>query len=222
MDGDPTRETGSGGASARVPTPMRPRRHFILAAALLATFAVLAAGAFVALELRDSGRGAATVLGSVIGGPFKLTDQNGKTVTNTDLEGKWLLVYFGYTHCPDACPTALSNIALALADLGPKKSEVRPVFITVDPERDTAAALKDYVSAFDAPILALTGSNAEIARTAREYRVYYAKHPEPGGDYSMDHSSVIYVMDPKGRFSASFTGEDPPAAIAARLQKLLG
>lgn len=223
MDGDPTREPGRGSAPPQMRAPMRPRQHFILAAALLAAFAILAAGAFVALELRDNGRGtAATVLGSVIGGPFKLTDQDGKTVTNTDLEGSWLLVYFGYTHCPDACPTALSNIALALADLGPKKSEVRPVFITVDPERDTAPALKDYVSAFDAPILALTGTDAEIARTAREYRVYYAKHPEPGGDYSMDHSSVIYVMDPKGRFTASFTGEDPPAAIAARLKKLLG
>jgi protein SCO1/2 len=143
-------------------------------------------------------------------------------VTNTDLEGKWLLVYFGYTHCPDACPTALNNIALALDDLGIEKKEVRPVFITIDPERDTSQALKDYVAAFGAPILALTGNDAAIAQAANEYRVYYAKHPEAGGDYSMDHTSIIYVMDPKGRFTASFTGEDPPAEIAARLKKLLG
>jgi protein SCO1/2 len=191
-------------------------------AAVLAGLAILGAGAFVALELHDNPRGASgTLLGSAIGGPFKLVDQNGKTVTNTALEGKWLLVYFGYTHCPDACPTALNNIALALADLGAEKNEVRPVFITIDPERDTPQALKDYVAAFDAPILALTGSSAAVGQAANEYRVYYAKHPEAGGDYSMDHTSIIYVMDPKGRFTASFTGEDPPEQIAARLKKLL-
>ena len=209
-------------------TPPRPdpisasRPRLVLAAALLGGFLVLAAGALVALELHDATRGAAgSLLAPAIGGPFKLVDQNGRTVTNTELEGKWLLVYFGYTHCPDACPTALNNIALALSQLGPEKSSVRPVFITVDPARDTPQVMKDYVSAFDAPILALTGSAAAIAQAAREYRVYYAKHPEQGGDYSMDHTSIIYVMDPKGRFTASFTGEDPPQAIAARLKKLL-
>jgi protein SCO1/2 len=210
----------SGNTGRRAPARQQPR--LLLAAALLAGFAILGAGAFVALDLRDSPRGAAgTLLSSAIGGPFKLIDQNGKTVTNTDLEGKWLLVYFGYTHCPDACPTALNNIALALRDLGAEKQQVRPVFITVDPERDTSSAMKEYVQAFDAPIVALTGSDAAIAQAAKEYRVYYAKHAEAGGEYSMDHSSIIYVMDPKGRFTASFTGEDPPAQIAARLKKLL-
>ena len=216
MDGD------ASGRLAQRPPPLRSRPGLVLAAALLLGFAILGAGAFVALELRESPRGAAgTILGSAIGGPFKLVDQNGNTVTNTDLEGKWLLVYFGYTHCPDACPTALNNIALALSDLGAEKKEVRPVFITIDPERDTSSAMKDYVSAFDAPILALTGSAEAIAQAAKEYRVYYAKHPEPSGDYSMDHTSIIYVMDPKGRFTASFSGEDPPEQIAARLKKLL-
>ena len=216
MDGD------ASGRLAQRPPPLRSRPGLVLAAALLLGFAILGAGAFVALELRESPRGAAgTILGSAIGGPFKLVDQNGNTVTSTDLEGKWLLVYFGYTHCPDACPTALNNIALALSDLGAEKKEVRPVFITIDPERDTSSAMKDYVSAFDAPILALTGSAEAIAQAAKEYRVYYAKHPEPGGDYSMDHTSIIYVMDPKGRFTASFSGEDPPEQIAARLKKLL-
>ncbi len=201
---------------------LRDSTRLLLAAALLAGFAILGAGAFMALELRDNPRGAAgTLLSSAIGGPFKLVDQNGKTVTNTDLEGKWLLVYFGYTHCPDACPTALNNIALALRDLGAEKQQVRPIFITVDPERDTSSAMKDYVQAFDAPIVALTGSDAAIAQAAKEYRVYYAKHAEAGGEYSMDHSSIIYVMDPKGRFTASFTGEDSPEQIAARLKKLL-
>jgi protein SCO1 len=202
--------------------PQRPRPQLVLAAALLGGLMILGTGAFVALELHDTSHGAeGTLLSAAIGGPFKLIDQNGHTVTNTGLEGKWLLVYFGYTHCPDACPTALNNISLALSDLGAGKNEVRPVFITIDPERDTAPVMKDYVSAFDAPILALTGSDTAIAQAAKEYRVYYAKHPEPGGDYSMDHTSIIYVMDPKGRFTASFSGEDPPDQIAARLKKLL-
>ncbi len=215
MDGDAPRP-------APAQAPHRAQSRFFLAAALLGGVMILGAGALVALDLSGSPRGAAgTLLSAAIGGPFKLVDQNGNTVTNTELHGKWLLVYFGYTHCPDACPTALNNIALALADLGAEKSAVRPVFITVDPERDTAPVMKDYVASFDAPILALTGSPAAIAQAAKEYRVYYAKHPEAGGDYSMDHSSIIYVMDPKGRFTASFTGEDPPAEMAARLKKLL-
>ena len=197
--------------------------RFLLAASLLAGLIILGAGAFLALELQEVSRGAGgTLLGSAIGGPFQLVDQNGRTVTNTQLEGKWLLVYFGYTHCPDACPTALNNIAVALRDLGAKqRDEVRPVFITIDPARDTPKMLKDYVTAFDAPILALTGTAAQVAKAADDYRVYYAKHPEAGGDYSMDHSSIIYVMDPKGRFSASFSGEDPPDQMAERLKKLL-
>jgi protein SCO1 len=216
MDGDASR-----GVAQRQPS-LRSRPRLVLAAALLAGFAILGTGAFLALELRDNPRGAAgALLGSAIGGPFKLIDQNGNTVTNTDLEGKWLLVYFGYTHCPDACPTALNNIALTLSDLGAEKKDVRPVFITIDPERDTSQALKEYVAAFGAPILALTGNAAAIAQAANEYRVYYAKHPETGGDYSMDHTSIIYVMDPKGRFTASFTGDDPPEQMAARLKKLL-
>ncbi len=196
--------------------------RFLLLAAVLAGLVILGTGAFIVLALHDNPRGiAGTALSSAIGGPFHLIDQNGKTVTDADLKGKWSLIYFGYTHCPDACPTALNDIAIALDQLGPKRDAVRPVFITVDPERDTSAALKDYVTAFDAPILALTGTPDEVAQAAKGYRVYYAKHPEAGGDYSMDHSSVIYVMDPQGRFTASFTHESAPEQIAERLKKLL-
>jgi protein SCO1 len=193
-----------------------------LAAALLGGLVILGAGVFLGLAHRGTPRGAAgTLLASAIGGPFRLVDQDGKTVTDADLKGKWSLVYFGYTHCPDACPTALNDISIALDELGPKRGAVRPVFITVDPERDTPEVLKAYVTAFDAPILALTGSPQEIAQAAKGYRVYYAKHPEAGGDYSMDHSSVIYVMDPEGRFTASFTHQSTPEEIAERLKKLL-
>jgi protein SCO1/2 len=196
--------------------------RFVIVAAALAALVILGAGIFLALALRDNPRGAAgTAVASAIGGPFRLTDQNGETVTDADLKGKWSLVYFGYTHCPDACPTALNDISIALEDLGAKRDAVRPVFITVDPERDTPEALKAYVTSFDAPILALTGTLEQVAQAAKGYRVYYAKHPEAGGDYSMDHSSVIYVMDPQGRFTASFTHESTPEQIAERLKKLL-
>jgi protein SCO1/2 len=197
-------------------------RRSLLAVVFLGGLTILGAGAYLALSLHETPRGAAgTLLASAIGGPFRLVDQNGKTVTDADLKGKWSLVYFGYTHCPDACPTALNDISIALDDLGSQRSAVRPVFITVDPERDTPEVLKSYVTSFDAPILALTGTPEEIAQAAKGYRVYYAKHPEPGGDYSMDHSSVIYVMDPEGRFTASFTHENSPEEIAERLKKLL-
>ncbi|HEY3908915.1 MAG TPA: SCO family protein [Stellaceae bacterium] len=215
-------ETNSPGAPGTEPRAKASPR-FLVAAALLVGLMILGAGGFLALELHNASRGAqGTLLGSAIGGPFQLVDQNGRIVTNTQLEGKWLLVYFGYTHCPDACPTALNNIAVALHDLGAKqRGEVRPVFITIDPARDTSAVMKDYVTAFDAPILALTGTAKQVAKAADDYRVYYAKQPEPGGDYSMDHSSIIYVMDPKGRFSASFSGADSPQEMAARLKQLL-
>jgi protein SCO1/2 len=203
--------------------PPRGSPRFLLIAGILAGLVILGTGAFLAVVFQESPRGVAgTALASAIGGVFELVDQNGKTVTDADLKGKWSLIYFGYTHCPDACPTALNDISIALSELGPKRDAVRPVFITVDPERDTPEALKAYVTSFDAPILALTGTPDQVAKAAKAYRVYYAKHPEAGGNYSMDHSSVIYVMDPDGRFTASFTHESAPEQISERLKKLLG
>ena len=209
-------------ASPKPPSAGGPPR-FLVFAAVLAGLIVLGTGGYLALMLRETPRGiAGTALASAIGGPFQLVDQNGKTVTDADLKGKWSLIYFGYTHCPDACPTALNAISIALSELGSKRDAVRPVFITVDPERDTPQTLKSYITAFDAPILALTGTPEQVAHAAKDYRVYYAKHPEPDGDYAMDHSSVIYVMDPQGRFTATFTHESTPEQIAERLKKLVG
>src|SRR6202030_375210 len=140
-------------------SPAGGSRRFLLIAGVLAGLVILGTGAFLALALRDTPRGVAGMaLASAIGGPFQLVDQNGKTVTDADLKGKWSLVYFGYTHCPDACPTALNDIAIALDQLGPKREAVRSVFITVDRERDTPEVLKNYVTSFDAQILALSGS----------------------------------------------------------------
>jgi protein SCO1 len=205
-------------------TALRGTSRSLLVAFVLAACVFVGAGAFLAFELREGPRGVArTWLGSEIGGPFHLVDQNGRPVSDSDLRGRWLLVYFGYTHCPDACPTALNNIALAFRDLGaPLRHEIRPVFITIDPARDTPQAMKEYVASFDAPILALTGTAAQVAQAAKEYRVYYEKRPEPGGDYSLDHTSLIYVMDPRGRFAASLDSEDTPAQMEERLKQLLG
>jgi protein SCO1/2 len=174
------------------------------------------------LASRDNPKGAAgTLLASAIGGPFELVDQNGKAFSDADLHGKWHLVFFGYTHCPDTCPTALNEMSLALDRLGKARSEIGVVFISVDPERDTPDVLKSYVAAFDAPIEALTGSAEQVDKAARAYRIYYAKHKRPDGGYDMDHSAVIYVMDPQGRFTATLTPDSTAAAIAERLQKLL-
>jgi protein SCO1 len=153
-----------------------------------------------------------------IGGPFRLVGQNGTSVTDRDLLGKWSLVYFGYTRCPDECPEALNNIALALDRLGPGRASVRAVFITVDPEHDTPAVLKAYVAKFAAPILALTGTPSEVAQAAKAYRVYYSPHPEAS---EVDHSSIIYLMDPHGRFAANFPDATKAEDIARELQKRL-
>jgi protein SCO1/2 len=160
--------------------------------------------------------------GPAIGGPFELVDQTGRTITDETYRGKWLLVYFGYTHCPDACPTALNNIAVALDELGPRRKAVQPLFITVDPERDTVPVMKDYTAAFASDIVGLTGTQEQVGRAARAYRVYAKKHPTgTAGDYDMDHSSIVYLMDPKGRFVANFTHETTPDRMAARLKELV-
>lgn len=207
---------------ASPPVPPRTTPRFAIVAIVFAGVLVIAAGVLLALALRETPRGAAgTALASAIGGPFQLIDQNGKPFSDADLKGRWHLIFFGYTHCPDACPTALNEISLALDRLGMKRDEVGVVFITVDPERDTPDALKSYVQSFDAPIVALTGSPEAVAQAAKAYRVFYAKHPRADGDYDMDHSAVIYVMNPEGRFTATFTPDSSADAIVQRLQKLI-
>ena len=156
-----------------------------------------------------------------IGGPFSLVDQDGKAVTDRDFRGKWLIVYFGYTHCPDACPTALSELAAMMDRLGPASERVRPLFITVDPERDTQAVLKDYVSAFAPSIVGLTGTVEQTSAVAKNYRVYAAKGPvDENGGYEVAHSSVLYVMDPAGRFVRALGLEMTPEQMAASLKQL--
>jgi cytochrome oxidase Cu insertion factor (SCO1/SenC/PrrC family) len=158
-----------------------------------------------------------------IGGPFSLTDQDGRTVTNDSLKGKPTLIYFGYTYCPDVCPTSLLLMETAIEQIGPDSArKVNLVFITIDPERDTKELIKGYVSNFGTTFIGLTGTQEQIAAAARAYRVYYQKVPAKGGSpYLMDHSSIVYVLDRNGRFVNNFTHESKAEQIAAAVKKLL-
>jgi protein SCO1/2 len=167
------------------------------------TALALCCGVLTFALVRDASPAVATstVAGAAVGGPFTLVDSANQPVTDQHYRGKWLLVYFGYTFCPDVCPTTLNNIAQALTALGTHADAVVPLFITVDPKRDTPAAIGDYTKSFDPRIVGLTGSTAQIAAVAKEYHVYYAAQtPADNGDYLVDHSSLIYLMDRNGAF----------------------
>jgi len=158
---------------------------------------------------------------AAIGGPFSLTDQNGRTVTDKDLRGHPFLVFFGFTHCPDVCPTSLFEISEVLGKLGPDAQKVSALFVTIDPERDTPAAMKDYLSSFNPHLVGLTGDPAAIAAVAKEYRVYVKKVPLDNGDYTMDHTALVYLMDKDGRFVTPFNLKRTPEDAAADLRRYL-
>ena len=159
---------------------------------------------------------------SAVGGPFALTDQAGRRVTNAELAGKPYAMFFGYTHCPDVCPTTLSDMTGWLKALGPDAGKLRLVFVTVDPDRDTPAALADYMKAFDPRILALTGSQAEVDKTLTAFRVYAKKGEVKNGDYAMDHSAAIYLFDGAGAFRTVIGYGEKNDAALARLKELIG
>jgi protein SCO1/2 len=196
----------------------RSVRILVISAAFLAGL-VLCFG--VALML--SGRPSAPVAQQIaaIGGPFKLTDQNGRTVSDQDLKGRPFLVFFGFTHCPDVCPTTLFDVSELMRSLGPDADRARALFITVDPERDTPSVMKDYLSSFDPHLTGLTGDAAAIAAVAKAYRVYYKKVPLDQGGYTMDHTAIVYLMDKDGRFVAPFSLKRTTEAAAADLRRYL-
>ncbi len=158
---------------------------------------------------------------AAVGGPFKLIDQNGKEVSDQDLKGRPFLVFFGFTHCPDVCPTALFEVSQIMRALGPDAERTRALFITVDPERDTPAVLKEYLSSFDPRLTGLTGDPAALAAVAKAYRVYYKKVPLDQGGYTMDHTAIVYLMDKEGRFVAPFSLKRTTDAAAADLRRYL-
>ena len=156
-----------------------------------------------------------------VGGPFHLEDQNGKPVSDRDMKGRPFLVFFGFTHCPDICPTTLFDMSQLLRQLGPDADRTGALFITVDPERDTPAVMKDYLSNFDPHLRGLTGDRASIDAAIRGYRVYAKKVPLPGGDYTMDHTAIVYLMDKNGQFVAPFDLKRTVDAAAADLRRYL-
>jgi len=158
---------------------------------------------------------------SAIGGPFNLVDQNGKTITDQDMKGKPFLVFFGYTHCPDVCPTTLFDVSEVMRALGKDADRTSMLFVSVDPDRDTPPVLKDYLSSFDPHLRGVTGTPDGIAKIEREYRVYSKKVPEKNGEYSMDHSAVVYLMDKDGHFVAPFNLKRRPQASADDLRKYM-
>ena len=158
---------------------------------------------------------------AAIGGPFQLTDQHGKTVTDKSLKGKPTLIFFGYTHCPDVCPTSLFEMSEVLRALGKDADKVNAYFVSVDPERDTQAVMKDYLGSFDPHLEGLSGNPAEVAKLLTSYRVYAKKVPSKDGDYTMDHTALIYLMDRNGQFVSPFNLKRSPEEAATDLKKYL-
>jgi protein SCO1 len=159
---------------------------------------------------------------SAIGGAFTLTEQDGRTVTDAAFKGEPLLVFFGYTHCPDVCPTSLFEISEVFKTMGPDK-KVQALFITIDPARDTPETLKDYLSSFDPRIVGLSGDPSQTAAVEKAFRVYAKKVPGAHGDddYTMDHTAIVYLLDKQGRFVNAFNLERPPQEAAKDLERYL-
>lgn len=201
------------------PATFRILRYLIAllagAAAGLAAYLILGLDAAPTGPTRTTGR-------ALIGGPFELVDQDGKTRKDAEFRGKYMLVFFGYTHCPDFCPTGLQAMTDSLDALGKDAEKIQPIFITIDPDRDTAKVLKDYVSNFHKQLIGLTGSDAQVAQAAKAYRVYYARAGKPGtADYLMDHSTFTYLMGPDGKYLTHFSHGTPPKTVAERIRKLM-
>jgi protein SCO1/2 len=206
------------------PAERSNRPLLILMVAMMAVVAVAVVAMWHIVESgpRDPGYAAGT---PSIGGPFTLTDQSGATVTDKSYDGFYRLIYFGYTFCPDACPTELQVMAQAVEAMGPAGAKVQPIFITIDPARDTAKQLAGYVPLFDKRLVGLTGTPEQIATVAREYKVYYAKADEPGVDaksYGMNHSSFVYLMDPAGKFLTVFSSDTDSDKMAAEIKRYMG
>jgi protein SCO1/2 len=194
----------------------RTTRPLVVVAAFASSLVV---GLVVVLWLLGGLRGVTAP--SAIGGPFRLTDQAGQAVTEKNLQGKPTLIFFGFTHCPDVCPTSLFEISEVLRAMGKDADRVNAYFISVDPERDTAAAMKDYLSSFDPHLKGLTGDSDAVAKVISGFRVYAKKVPLKDGDYTMDHTALIYLMDRDGKFVAPFNLKRPPEEAAKDLKRYL-
>lgn len=197
-----------------------PRRPILVLAALILLIAAgIGTYAWMSRALHGpQGSGIA-----LVGGPFSLVDQDGRKVTEKDFLGKYMLVFFGYTFCPDVCPTELQVMSAALDQLGAEADRIQPVFVTIDPARDTPEVLKAYVANFNPRLMGLTGTPQQIAGIAKAYRVFYAKagNSTASTDYLMDHSAIIYLMGPDGRFVKHMAYTTDAAKLAAELKETL-
>ena len=194
----------------------RTTRPLVVIAAFASSLVV---GLVVVLWLLGGLRGVTAP--AAIGGPFRLTDQAGQTVTEKNLQGKPTLIFFGFTHCPDVCPTSLFEISEVLRAMGKDADRVNAYFISVDPERDTALAMKDYLSSFDPHLKGLSGDTGAVAKVTSGFRVYAKKVPLKDGDYTMDHTALIYLMDRDGKFVAPFNLKRTPEEAAKDLKRYL-
>ena len=187
--------------------------------------ALVAAAAWFQFGDAGGGKKAGTAFTVSIGGPFTLVDDNGKTVTDADFHGRFMMIFFGYTSCPDLCPTALSEISEALDSLGDIADRVVPVFVTIDPQRDTPENLKDYVGNFHPRLVGLTGTPQQIAAVAKAYGVFYVKlegdgdQPADPEDYFMGHTGFTYLMGPDGKYLNTFSGGAPPQEMARDVKR---
>lgn len=205
-----------------MPKPHYAPSRFQFVFAILALFAALLVAGTSYYVSRPGGLATSTGT-ALVGGPFTLTDQDGRKVTEKDFLGKYMLVFFGYTYCPDLCPTELQVMSAALDSLGAKADAIQPIFISFDPERDTPGVLKQYVSNFHRRLVGLTGTPEEIAAAAKAYRVYYSKVPNSSAPdtYLMDHSTITYLMDPQGKFLKHFSYSTDAAAMAKALAEAM-
>jgi protein SCO1/2 len=170
-------------------------------------------------------RTAEEIAREIVTGEFSLIDSRSEPVTDTDFRGSWLLIFFGFTHCPDICPTTLGTVALIMDELGVAGDALQPIFITVDPARDTPEVVGAYVAAFHPRIIGLTGSEGQVAAAAKSHRAYYAKVPVSGAtgtgtnDYAVDHSAHLYLMDPDGVYATAFSQVDTVEAIVRNIRE---
>ena len=191
-------------------------RPLVIVAAFVGSLVI---GLLVMLWALGGTRSIATPV--AIGGPFQLTDQSGQTVTEKEMQGRPTLIFFGFTHCPDVCPTSLFEISEVLRAMGQDADKVNAYFISVDPERDTADAMKEYLASFDPHLKGLTGPPQDLAKVISEYRVYAKKVPLKDGDYTMDHTALVYLMDREGKFVAPFNLKRTPDEAATDLKRYL-
>lgn len=203
-----------------------PRRSIVIFAAVCGVLAVLIAGGtwwlLAQREAAPADPAIVTYGQADIGGPFQLVDQTGREVDESILQGQWSAVFFGFTHCPDYCPTALQTLAVVEEQLGERADDLQIVFITVDPERDTPEAMADYLSTrgFPEGVIGLTGTPEQVRVAADAYRVYRQRRDQDGG-YTMDHSLTIYLMDPQGRFSTPLNEQMGPQRITEAIRRAM-